>query len=599
VGAKKFLWQVYPTYLLITLIALLAIGWYASSSLKDFYYTELSFVLKSRARLILHQIPEYLKNHTSDELDSLCKTLGEITLTRISFIDTTGRVIGDSERDPHKLGNQAYQPEVFEALKGRIGVSLRYSDIFREMVMHTAEPLIKDQKIVLIVRTAMPVTSIDRALKSIHIKISLGGLFIAFIAAIVGLLISHRFTRPLEEITEGAKRFAQGDLSYRLNVDHSEELESLADAMNQMASQLNERIQNLAQQSNEQAALLSSMVEGVLAVNNEEKIIILNEAAATLFNVPYPCRGGPQLQQVIRNETLHEFVKRVLTSRGVLEEDMIIADEKERYLRVHGTVLRSHKGDDMGALIVINDMTGLKILENIRRDFVANVSHELRTPITSIKGFVETLRDGALDDRDNTERFLTIISKQANRLEAIINDLLTLSRIERDTDREENLFEVGKLFTVLNAAIADCEIKIKEKNISVVLNCPEDIRIRMNSHLLEQAVVNLLDNAINYSKPEGLVEVEGREMDDEVIVSVRDFGCGIAKEHLPRLFERFYRVDRARSRKLGGTGLGLAIVKHIARVHGGRVSVDSIPDRGSIFFIHLSQKKKKYNISTG
>jgi two-component system phosphate regulon sensor histidine kinase PhoR len=274
-----------------------------------------------------------------------------------------------------------------------------------------------------------------------------------------------------------------------------------------------------------------------------------------------------------------------------IEEDIVFSDQdnKVRYLQAHGTRLRNLGGQHYGALIVLNDITRLQKLEEVRRDFVANVSHELKTPITSIKGFVETLLDGALEDPQNTKRFLGIINKQADRLNSIVEDLLTLSRLEQEgKDKTELLFQEESLSEILQSAVDACKVDAEDKNIEVKVTCPKDLLVFVNGPLLEQAIVNLVVNSIKYSNEESKVHVEAGRDNGEVVISVRDFGVGIAEEHLPRLFERFYRSDKARSRKLGGTGLGLAIVKHIVQVHEGSVTVESTPGKATVFSIRLS-----------
>jgi two-component system, OmpR family, phosphate regulon sensor histidine kinase PhoR len=255
-------------------------------------------------------------------------------------------------------------------------------------------------------------------------------------------------------------------------------------------------------------------------------------------------------------------------------------------LRIRGTALRDGHGQGVGAVIVLNDVTRYRHLENLRRDFVANVSHELKTPIASIKGFVETLLDGALQSPDDAQRFLKIIASHAERLNNIIEDLLSLSKIEQSEEAANLPLVEVPLRPVLEAALRGCEPQASARKVSLELRC-EEILAHVNPPLMEQAIINLIDNAIKYSEPGGQVVVEAQQNASEVIVAVQDRGCGIATEHLPRLFERFYRVDRARSRKLGGTGLGLAIVKHIVQAHQGRVTVESTPGEGSTFSIHL------------
>jgi len=279
-----------------------------------------------------------------------------------------------------------------------------------------------------------------------------------------------------------------------------------------------------------------------------------------------------------------------LSSQGSVEREMSLSTEEGRFVSAHGTILRDAEGNRIGALIVLNDITQLRRLENIRRDFVANVSHEIKTPITAIKGFVETLSDGRVNDRNDRERFLEIITRHVNRLEAIVEDLLRLSRIEKDAETEGINFIEANLRHVLENAIQVCRPKAESKGINLELICDETIIAKIDPPLLEQAVVNLLDNAIKYSPEKSSIRLETSRNKEELVIDIVDRGSGIEKEHLPRLFERFYRVDKARSRKLGGTGLGLAIVKHIVQAHRGRVTVQSSPGNGSTFSIHLPKE---------
>jgi two-component system phosphate regulon sensor histidine kinase PhoR len=262
-------------------------------------------------------------------------------------------------------------------------------------------------------------------------------------------------------------------------------------------------------------------------------------------------------------------------------------DEGEKYLQAHGTVWRDGKGESLGAIVVIHDVTRIKKLENIRRDFVANVSHELKTPITAIKGFVETLREGSVTDPAEQENFLGIIARQADRLHAIIEDLLRLSRIEQDGDRGQIELQTHKVREVLEMAASDCAGRARDRSVDIRIDCPKDLTAKVNGQLLEQAVVNLLDNAIKYSETSKAIHVEAVAENGTLLIHVRDQGCGIPQEHLSRIFERFYRVDKARSRKQGGTGLGLAIVKHIAQAHKGSIAVQSQIGKGSTFTIRL------------
>ena len=584
---KRLLWQLYPSYLFSTLVSLLAATWFASISLKKSFLSQSAADLEARARLVEDQIIERLSPLDKPGIDFFCKKIGERVSSRMTVILPSGKVVGDSDEDPSRMDNHVDRPEVIRALKGEVGISTRYSRTLGEEVMYVGVPLVRDGKGVGVVRMSIPFIAIDEAMKGIEIRIALGGLLIAIFAAIVSLWVSRRISRPLEEMKRGAKNFARGALDHRLAVPDTEEMRGLAEAMNQMAVQLSERIATVIRQRRELEAVLGSMVEGVIGVDTEERVINMNEAAARIFECPKAEAQGRSIQEVVRNPDLQGFVKMALSSEVPVEKDIFIYSEEERVLSGRGTVLRDAKGERAGALIVLNDVTRLHKLENIRKDFVANVSHEIKTPITAIKGFVETLRDSGEKTPEETERFLGIIHKHVNRLEAIVEDLMRLSRIEQGAEREEILLTKDRVQTVLQTAIQVCEGRAEEKKITIELSCPEDITATIDSPLLEQAVVNLLDNAVKYSEHEKAIRVEAVQRDGETVIHIRDQGRGIAKEHLPRLFERFYRVDKARSRKMGGTGLGLAIVKHIVEVHGGHVEVESVLGKGSTFSIIL------------
>jgi two-component system, OmpR family, phosphate regulon sensor histidine kinase PhoR len=585
---KRILWQLFPTYLLITFTALIAVGGYAMNSLRDFYYDRTAEDLKARAWLVERQIVREVPPFNSFSLNSLTSDLGEKTNTRITIIDISGKVLGDSHEDPSRMDNHADRPEFQTALKGEVGMALRFSNTLGEQMMYLAVPVIREDTVFRVVRTSIPVTFIDRALRTVEWKIGGVGLAVAFFAAGISLIVSRRISRPLEQMKHVAETIAEGQWKEQLPiVSNSLEISSLSDALNQMAVQLGERIKTITSQRNESEAVLSSMIEGVLAVDAEEKVIRMNSAASKLLGIESGKAEGRRIEEVVRNAHLCEFVTRTLKGFKNEETDLTIGNQNETFLQVHGAALKGLQGQSIGAVVVLNDVTRLRRLETVRRDFVANVSHELKTPITLIKGFVETLQQGALENREEAERFLDIMDKQVERLNAIIDDLLSLSRLEQDSGKSEIILEKTGIRQILESAIQDCNLKAAKRNISIQLNCEEELEALANPHLLSQAVLNLVDNALKYSEPEGQIDVDVLTTDTEIRIEVQDQGCGIDSSHLPRLFERFYRVDQARSRKLGGTGLGLAIVKHIAQAHNGSISVNSTWGKGSKFVIHL------------
>ena len=584
---KPLLWHLYPSFLLITIISLVAVTWYASRSLRHFFLKQTASDLEARAHLVEKQILNYLDPLDEKALDLLCKDIGKRASTRVTVILPTGKVVGDTEENPENMDTHIDRPEIIQALHSSLGMSIRYSRTLEKNMMYVGIPVRKDSRILAVVRASIPITSIDSVISSIQNQIALGGLIIAIFAAILSLVVSRRITRPIKKIKRTAESIARGDFQVKARVDQSDEIGDLSEAMNQMAAQLRERIDTIVRQRNEIETMLSSMTEGVIAVDTEERIISMNLAASEMLSCNVTQVQGRSMQEAVRNTVLQQFVTEALGSEEPIEKDVVLHLDGERIVNAHGTLLRDADGNRVGALIVLNDVTRLWRLENIRREFVANVSHEIRTPITAIKGFVETLRDGAINNPQDAERFLGIVEKHVDRLEAIIEDLLSLSRIEKEAEKEEIILYEGSIRDVLQAAVQVCEVKAAPKNVRCELTCDGGIMAKINPPLLEQAVVNLLDNAIKYSEEGGMVEVKATQTGSEIIISVRDHGCGIDKVHLPRLFERFYRVDKSRSRQLGGTGLGLAIVKHIAQAHGGRVDLESLPGKGSTFTLCL------------
>jgi two-component system phosphate regulon sensor histidine kinase PhoR len=594
---KKLFWQLFPSYLLITIISLVAVTWYASNAIRNFYIDQTISNLEARARLFEEQIAKHMEPLDVRAIDRLAKKDGKRSATRFTVILPSGLVAGDSHEDPAAMDNHADRSEFRDALKKNRGASLRHSITLKRDFMYVAVPMKKGSRNIAVVRASIPISAVDNALKSIQFKVLLAGLLMGLFSAILSLVVSRRITRPIGQIRQWAESIAKGAGSMKKgrpkpSVHSAEEIEALSESLNRMAEELRQRMEQMSRQQNEMKAVFSSMSEGVIALNMEEHVLGMNQAAAGILKCDLESARGRAIQEVVRNTALHSFIGETLKARDSIEKDIPTTSNGEGLLNGHGTILRDEIGKQIGALVVLNDVTRLRKLENIRRDFVSNVSHEIKTPITAIKGFIETLRDGAVNNPDDAARFLGIIERHVDRLTAIIDDLLNLSKIEQESEKEGILLVESRMRDILQNARQVCHVAIADKKIKMDTSCADSIIASVDPTLLEQAIVNLLDNAVKYSDDRGTIRLRATREKDSVVIAVQDHGVGISKKHLPRLFERFYRVDKARSRQLGGTGLGLAIVKHIVQAHGGDITVDSTLGKGSIFSIRLPGKQE-------
>jgi len=588
---QRLLWLFYRSYFTLVFIIVLGLGWIALYGFEQLLVSRMDDELESHARFVEQSFGSDAFSTNPVELSLVCKRLADATDSRITVVLPSGEVLCDSEKRAADVDQQPLRPEIQAALAGETNRGERVLPGASQKIGYVILPVWRDGRVAAAVQVSASTVPVEQALTLLVKRLALGGLFAMLVAAALGYYVARRLSRPIAEMRIACSRFAQGGLDERLATPDIAELALLANTLNSMAKKLRIQIAELVRQNHQQNAVLTSMVEGVLAVDNRQRIISLNKATAELLGIDEEHARGRSLQEVIRNTDLRRFITRALARKEPIDDDVVVHGSNESVLQARGGALHDAEGRAIGAVVVLDDVTEFRRLEDIRRDFVANVSHELKTPVTSIKGFVETLLDGAMHNPSDTERFLTIVAKQADRLSAIIDDLLSLSKIEQEEEAADIQLERRALKEVLESAIHNCEAKAAERQIELSLNCPAEIHVDVNSQLLEQAVINLLENAIKYSEPGKQVQVQGYPSGNDAMVAVIDHGVGIAAEHLSRVFERFYRVDKARSRKLGGTGLGLAIVKHIVRAHQGRVAVKSTLGVGSTFTITLPLHK--------
>ncbi|MBW2181720.1 MAG: PAS domain-containing protein [Deltaproteobacteria bacterium] len=583
---KRFLLHIYPSYLLIIIVSLIAATYYSSNYYRKFFLQQTYEDLKSRGELLKYGIRDLISYPAS--LDQFCKQTGKDSSTRITVILPDGVVIADSKEDPANMENHKHRPELIDAFKGNVSSISRFSDTLKKEMMYVALPIGRNHVVRAVIRTSISISVIHNKVGQVRYQVAVYCFFIAMFASVIAFFISKKITQPIEEMTKGAEYFSNGDLSRKLVIPDSKEMADLAQAMNSMASQLDDKIKTTIKQKNELDSVLSSMQEGVIALDQDNAIISINPSAASIFHVKPKDVRGFSIEESIRNHSLLKFIADAAKSQTPIERDVMIYDNtNKRIVYIHSAPLMDAEKKTIGLLVILNDVTKLRQLQNIRQDFAANVSHEIKTPLTSIKGFIETLLNESNISEEERDRFYSVIERNVSRLNAIIEDLLHLSQIEQIEDKNQLTLIETDLADVITNAVQACTEKANEKDITIEKNQRSETTIKADPQLIEQAMINLIDNAIKYSHEKSHIIVESQTGESEAILKVSDNGPGIAQEHLNRLFERFYRVDKGRSRKLGGTGLGLAIVKHIVMAHNGRINVESQLEKGSTFSISL------------
>jgi two-component system phosphate regulon sensor histidine kinase PhoR len=584
---KKLLWKLYSSYLLLAVLTLGMSLIAATFLLNSFHAEQMRQQLEAQARLFRRSL-ENKPTLSNAEISRLCAAFSAELGSRITVVSATGQVLADSEEQPAEMDNHADRPEIRAALAGEVGISLRRSYTLAKEMLYVAVPVQKDGQIWGVARAAFSAADGQQQRKAVVSKIALAAIPALLLTAIGSLLLSFRISRPLEEIEQGVLCFTEGSLQHRIHISGPLEITNLANSCNRMAAQLDEQTAVLRKQLGLLESTFRSMAEAIIVTDREGRLLRCNQAAGRLFGFEPSAVAQRDIQEVIRHAEVQQFLEKTLKKGSPTEEVIAVSTGREKILSAHGCLLRGETGQSAGALLVFHDITRLKQLETMRRDFAANVSHELKTPLTAINGFVEILQEGALREPKDAERFLEIIARNVKRLHAIIEDLLALARLEQDEEQGQIALNWKAVRPMLENAAAVCTQAAKEKNIQFELHCEDTVKAQINSALLEQAVVNLLDNAVKYSSEASTVLLRAEKVaSGGVVIAVQDFGCGISREHHARLFERFYRVDKARSHKLGGTGLGLAIAKHIVQAHHGTLAVDSTPGKGSIFSIKL------------
>ena len=581
---RKFFGKLALTFLALLLSVLLAVDFLAERALSNSYETEGYQQLKGLARLIgLHPVPLSNGAPQNPEETAALNTWVAANATsgvRITVIAADGRVLADSQSEISTMESHGQRPEVLQALKTGEGRATRQSVSIGTRLLYYAvrEDLPGGNPIIL--RLALPMEGFSDQLWSFRRRLWLWSLLIYFFAGGVAMLMSQSYTGRIERLREFSRRVAEGDFRPLASDGSGDSLEALGTSLNQTASRLDRTIRTLTEERNLSAAILGSMVEGVAVVNAGERLVFANPGFASILGLDVPPVAGSSLLEVVRQTELIAAVRRVLAGEPRVEAEIVTGTLRQHYFAA--TVAAVRAGETSGAVIVLHDITDLRKLERVRRDFVANVSHEFRTPLTAIQGFAETLIGGAIDDPQNRGRFLAIILEHSRRLARLTEDLLRLSQM--DAEQMELEIRAVSVPLLIESCYETAQRRASEKGLTLSLHLPSHVPdVAADNRRLQEVLQNLLDNAIQYTLPGGKIKLSAETHGDEVIFTVADTGIGIPQADQPRIFERFYRVDVARSREAGGTGLGLSISKHLVEAHGGRIWVESEVGVGSKF----------------
>lgn len=583
-------WKLGLTYLVLLFVVLISVDLYAARVLHAEYIRAADQQLSSLAEVARANPPQF------DNAPAVASWTAWMARSgaRVTLIAADGRVIADSAHDFETMENHSNRPEFRAAMAAGHGNSVRHSHTLGRDLVYWAIRFDRSGKPPMIIRLAVPLAPINSSLASVRRALWEVSALILVIGIAISMLFSRGFVQRIENLKQFSRRVASGDFRPLHGESSNDELGELAASLNNTAARLSGTIQSLTEERNRSAAILRSMAEGVAVVDAQSRLSFCNDAFARIWHVDARETEGRSAVEIIRQPDILELIQQALGVGKSLIGEVSFGGARPRnfsatvapitpFDTAAAAVGSSVSASRRGVVIVLHEITALRRLEQMRKDFVANVSHELRTPLTAIQGFAETLLTGALEDKNNNRRFVEIIGHHAARLARLSNDLLKLSQIEAGKLNAD--FQPVDLKLLVDSSVEAASAAAANKNLTVAasksaVHLP---RVRGDANLLKDVLRNLLDNAIQYTPPGGRVEVSAAAHDGFAVLTVADTGIGIPQSDQPRIFERFYRVDAARSREVGGTGLGLSIAKHIVEAHGGRIWVESIVGSGSAF----------------
>jgi two-component system, OmpR family, phosphate regulon sensor histidine kinase PhoR len=574
-------WKITLPFVVIILISMAALGFYMINSARTTQLDQLGSHLAKEAKLVADDILPSIRDPGSNgNLENLAKSTGQDLDARVTIIAKDGTVLGDSWQDPSTMENHSNRPEVIQALSSGIGTSQRYSTTIRENMLYVAVPITDQGNILGISRVALPLTSVDQSVNNLILTIAwsmaIGGLFVILVTAFVTRMI----TRPVRKLKLAAEQLTAGNFSQKVHVHSNDEIGQLGGAFNKMSSSLKQMLDTVSEEQRKLTTVLAGITDGVILTDSRGNVILANPAAEKLFGFDLSIAEGKPLIEAIHDHEVVQVLGRCLKTGA--EQTIQIDSLKNQFIRVIAIPLTGNKIS--GAILLVQDLTAMRSLQTMRREFVGNISHELRTPLAGMKAIVNTLQDGAIDDRDTAIKFLNNLETEIDSMSQMVVELIELSRIE--TGRVKLKLEPVNLNDLIQKALVRLEPLAERRNISLLTNLAIDLPpVQADAERILTVITNLVHNAIKFTPDGGKATIQTEIENQSVKVSVTDTGIGISKEDLSHIYERFFKADKSRSS--GGTGLGLAIAKHIVLAHGGKVGVQSEEGSGSVFSFTL------------
>jgi len=586
--------------ILLVIIAIAITSVFTSALTRYFYRYEVRNNIENTAVLLSEQIKEQISTNRSIDYDKLAKEYSNLLnnkpskieslsyFTRITIIDFNGTVLGESDTNFQEMKNHLDRKEIKEAIEGKTGTDERYSQTMKLTYLYVAIP-IKEKHI--IVRVSVPLYQINSINKTFFFYAIIGILFGLLLTILISIKLSKTIISPIYQLINTSKEIAGGNYKKRVNINSNDEIGQLAATFNDMADKLDNTLCGILDKNVRVDTIINSMRDGIIAIDTNYKILIINTIACDLFGV----KNGPgivskNLIDITRNSKINSFLRDTIENNTALTDEITMFSPKsgsDNIYKIYTNPIKNAdtKSKNSGGVITLHDVTSVKKLELIRTEFVSNVTHELKTPLTSIRGFVETLKSGALEDTAVANNFLDIIDIEAERLYSLINDILQLSEIEGM--QKDDQVAPNSLNLIIDEVICLLQAAAAKKNIRIEQDVEPNIIILVNKNRIKQMLINLIDNAIKYNTENGLVLIKASKANGKTVISIKDTGIGIPEQHHARIFERFYRVDKGRSRNMGGTGLGLSIVKHIVNLYNGDIRINSESGKGTEFIVQL------------